>query len=294
MKFNGFVWVDLTDPSSEDLTSLAAQAGLPEDILLSSLDKRHLPKCDELEDGFFLVLRVRNHEANAEHASIYELTRKISMFLKKDHYLVTIHRASLPIIDALWNKAEKNRATFASPNILFAEVCRSAMLSYDDLLEHIEEELESLEPIIFSDEFSYELHRVRGRLSAIKRLLWHTKTTLQRLPHSGKQENTLFNELLERITHLIYFSDELYDDATSLLNLQISLSSQRTNEVIRVLTIFSVFFMPLTFIVGVYGMNFRYMPELNWLYGYPAAICLMAAIVGVIALWFKKKGWLKF
>jgi magnesium transporter len=70
------------------------------------------------------------------------------------------------------------------------------------------------------------------------------------------------------------------------------MSAQKTNETIRVLTIFSVFFMPLTFIVGIYGMNFKVMPELQWAWGYPVVMVLMLVVTIAIYIWFKKKKWL--
>jgi magnesium transporter len=76
------------------------------------------------------------------------------------------------------------------------------------------------------------------------------------------------------------------------MNLYISFSAQKTNDVIRVLTVFSVFFLPLTFIVGIYGMNFKYMPELNSKWGYPITLLVMIGVTLSIYLWFKRKKWL--
>jgi magnesium transporter len=84
----------------------------------------------------------------------------------------------------------------------------------------------------------------------------------------------------------------IIDNVGNLLNIYISLSSQRTNEVVRVLTLFSVFFMPLTFIAGIYGMNFDFMPELRWHYGYLSAMLFMTFVTVIIFWWFKRKGWL--
>jgi magnesium transporter len=78
----------------------------------------------------------------------------------------------------------------------------------------------------------------------------------------------------------------------NLLAMQLSLAAHRTNEVIQVLTIFSAFFLPLTFIVGVYGMNFDLMPELRQSWGYPAVLAVMLLVSGAIWAWFRKRGWL--
>ena len=85
---------------------------------------------------------------------------------------------------------------------------------------------------------------------------------------------------------------QVVDNVSNLLNIYISLSSQRTNEVVRVLTLFSVFFMPLTFVAGIYGMNFDVMPELRWQYGYLYAMLFMVMMSLTIYLWFRRKGWL--
>ena len=79
---------------------------------------------------------------------------------------------------------------------------------------------------------------------------------------------------------------------TNLLKIYLSLLAQRTNEVMRMLTIFSAFFLPLTFIAGIYGMNFKFMPELGWKAGYPAVLFLMVVVAGGIYVWFRRKGWI--
>ena len=84
-------------------------------------------------------------------------------------------------------------------------------------------------------------------------------------------------------------NEESVDNSSHLMNTYLSLSDQKNNEVVRLLTIFSVFFLPLTFIAGIYGMNFKFMPELNWKLGYAFALCLMAIVVVVIYLWFRRK-----
>ena len=84
-------------------------------------------------------------------------------------------------------------------------------------------------------------------------------------------------------------NEESVENSNQLMNTFLSISDQKNNEVVRLLTIFSAFFLPLTFIAGIYGMNFKIMPELNWKYGYLFSIVLMLAIVIVIYSWFRRK-----
>ena len=81
-------------------------------------------------------------------------------------------------------------------------------------------------------------------------------------------------------------------DVTNLLNMQLALAAHRTNEVVQVLTIFSAFFLPLTFIVGIYGMNFEHMPEITHPLGYPVVWIVMIAVSAAIWSWFRRRGWM--
>jgi magnesium transporter len=112
------------------------------------------------------------------------------------------------------------------------------------------------------------------------------------VPGAGKAA-TLFRDVQENAESYHFYADELLDDANTLLNVQLALASHRTGEVMRVLTVFSVFFLPLTFIVGVYGMNFRFMPELNSPWGYPAVLGAMLLVTLLIYRWFRSRGWLR-
>ncbi len=115
----------------------------------------------------------------------------------------------------------------------------------------------------------------------------------QRMVPAAGRAATLFRDVQENAESYHFYADELLDDANTLLNVQLALASHRTSEVMRVLTVFSVFFLPLTFIVGVYGMNFDYMPELRHHFGYPAVLAVMLVVTAVIYRWFHRRGWLR-
>jgi magnesium transporter len=99
-------------------------------------------------------------------------------------------------------------------------------------------------------------------------------------------------DVLDQHLKMLTLYNQVLEDVNNLMNIYMSFTAQKTNDVVKVLTIFSVFFMPLTFIVGIYGMNFEFMPELKTRWGYPAIFILMIVVTAVIFFWFKKKKWL--
>jgi magnesium transporter len=116
---------------------------------------------------------------------------------------------------------------------------------------------------------------------------------VQRLVPASEPTAPLFQDLRENAESMYSYAEELIEDVNSLLSIQLALAQHRTSEVVRVLTVFSVFFLPLTFIVGIYGMNFDFMPELRQRWGYPGVMAGMALVTLTIYLWFRRRGWLR-
>lgn len=138
-----------------------------------------------------------------------------------------------------------------------------------------------------------EIHEFRSKVSAIRRVLRQLYDVILKIDDYTDEFAPVYQDIRERLERYLMLTDALREASNDILNTHISLASHRTNEVIRVLTIFSVFFLPLTFIVGIYGMNFKYMPELKTTYGYPVTWLVMVLITAGIYTWFKRRGWLK-
>jgi magnesium transporter len=287
-------WIDVADPTEKELLEIAEEHGLHPVLVRDCLQPGHLPKYEELDGAQFILLRMRDPKAKRNAATVHDLTRKLALFISKNLFL-TIHQASLTDLELPideWKASQKKISAFR----LWTQIARFALNSFQPLLEDNERALEKTESnfnvVKPRSSALLELHQVRRQLFTIKRLLWHTLSVLQRLSTQKKEEQLRLAELKETAEGLAFFSDDLLDDATGFMNLHISIASQRTNEIMRVLTIFSAFFLPLTFIVGVYGMNFHHMPELNSIWGYPAVMIAMALVTLTIYLWFRHKRWL--
>ena len=294
---SNFTWIDVTNPTENELQTIAEVYGLHPLLIKDCLDPEHLPKFEEIEDGFFIIIRAYDVEKGAEGVTIREMTRKVAIFVR-GQVIITIHRATLPFMSK-FQEDLKSRVKSPPPNlyIFLSDLCKRSTLTFDKALEAAEEDLESLEALVSerypSENIVARLNQIRRRLLSMKRLSWYLTTVVQRIPFpKEKKYMTFFTDLKEELDSFGYFADELLDDATSLSHLEMALAARRVNEIIRMLTLFSVFFMPLTFIVGIYGMNFKYMPELNSHFGYPAVLIFMLLVTFSIYFWFRKKRWL--
>jgi magnesium transporter len=171
---------------------------------------------------------------------------------------------------------------------------------YFVVIEKIGDELDALEDEVMERPTRAtleRLHGIRRRLLHMHRLKWRQRDAISTL---WRDETFPISEpvrvfLRDVYDHAFVVLDtiETYRDlSVSLMDVYLSAASNRLNEVMKTLTLVSTVFIPLTFIVGVYGMNFDWMPELRWRFGYPLIWAIMAAIGAVILLWFRRKRWL--
>jgi magnesium transporter len=171
---------------------------------------------------------------------------------------------------------------------------------YFQVIEEIGEEIEDIEDeIVVKPTVATlrDIHRIKRELIALRRSVWPTREIVNSLlrdesPLVGKEARVFLRDLYDHTIQVIDTVETLRDIMASALDVYLSSVSNKLNQVMKVLTVVSTIFIPITFIVGVYGMNFHYMPELEWRYGYPAVwafILLLSA--GLLAL-FKRKGWM--
>ncbi len=294
-------WLDLAEPSRNDLEEIARRYGFPETAVQDCLDPEHLPKLERFESAQgFAILRGHDEKADSDADTIQALTRKVAIFWGKD-FLITIHRKEQPYLASVLSQASRlepppgteSQALIARLLVMLAG---AVVESYEVPLEDAEMRMDAIETRLLrrTDITSQlqQMYTIKRRISLAKRLLWRTITVTHRLPLGEDRTLPLLQDLRENGESMHFYADELLEDVNNLLAMQLSLAAHRTNEVIQVLTIFSAFFLPLTFIVGVYGMNFEWMPELRQAWGYPAVLGAMLLVSASIWAWFRKRGWL--
>lgn len=288
------LWLDVQDPSSQEIDQLAGEYSIPRAALDEGLAPLHLPKHERLDDMTFIIARTYDEEAPSEADAFLTMSRKLVLFLG-DRFLITIHRRPLPYLDAIKQRAKRSKKTL--PSHIMLDILLAGVDTYYAPLEEAELRVNEFEAKLLAGPSTTRIQwkdvfRTKVRIQTIKRLLWHTQNVAQKYAAHGAG-TSLAAEIRERVNSLSFLAESLDDDLDNLLNVQLSLSADRTNDVVRVLTIFSAFFLPLTFIVGIYGMNFQHMPELSSRYGYPLVWLAIVSTVAFIYGWFRYRGWMR-
>jgi magnesium transporter len=296
---NGLSWIDVCAPTAEDFKRLVEQYGLHPTSVKDCLDPKHLPKYEKIGSKKFVILRQLDEKAlkKSKNDTVVELTRKIAFFLDEKS-LITIHRkdtALLQMFRERWSGAAGSNLETLFPVVV--DLFREIILSFELALQMADMAFENFEVRIFNnlaeDLILEDMYFLKRRVSVYRRVLRQTLDVVPKLNESVPAPSPFVQDLKEEAERLHGWAEENAEDVSALLNTHISLASHRTSEIVRVLTLFSVFFMPLTFIVGVYGMNFKFMPELEWRGGYPAVWATMGAIVVALFWWFRRRGWLR-
>jgi magnesium transporter len=288
------IWLDVTDPTAAELGQLAQRYRLHPTLIADCLQPMHLPKHEQSGDVTFLIVRAFEASADADDSSVEGLTRSIAVFLG-NRFLITARRSDEGFIQPILNKYLDAPGTVYLLNVML-EVLLAAVETYQAPLEHAETRVHAFESAVLTDQRDADhwsaVFHTQARLTVIKRMLWHTLNAVQRFVPRSDRSLPLCQDLRERIESLLFFADNLLEDLRNLLAVQLSLAANDTNDVMRTLAMYSVFFMPLSFVVGLYGMNFEYIPELRWRFGYAAVWIALIIIAVAIYRWFRRKHWL--
>jgi magnesium transporter len=295
----GFEWIDVSGPRPEDLEALATEYGIHPLSVQDCLEPEHLPKYERTGGISFVILRSYDENADADADNVHELTRKVALFFD-GHFLLTVHRVEQRFLEEL-----KRRPPPAAPGpeppcaLHVLAIANGVIDTFWKPLEEAEMKISKIEERQVRprdrSRFVHEVFHLKRRINAIRSTARHTLETVKRLAAASEEHvppSPHLNDVRENAESLYFATDEVLEDANSLISLTLAAADHETNQVMRVLTVFSAFFLPLTFIVGVYGMNFDVMPELRWRFAYPAVWAAMIAVSLGIYVWFRRKDWL--
>jgi len=262
-----------------------------EDIL--NTDQR--PKMEDYGAYIYLVLK-NFYEQEGEGLQ----SDQISVILGKDFVLSFLERES-KIFGSIKEKIGKSKGRIRKEgaDYLTHALIDSIVDNYFIVLENLEEKIEVLEDDLVkkpTQSTLHDIHMFKRELIMLGKSLWPLREAINSLERSdspliNKSIVVYFKDIYDHTIAIIDTVETFKDMLSGMLDIYLSTVSNRLNEVTKVLTVIATIFMPLTFIAGVYGMNFRYMPELEWRWGYFGALGVMLVVALLMVFYFKKKKW---
>ncbi|MEN3159498.1 magnesium/cobalt transporter CorA [Alkalimonas sp. NCh-2] len=274
---------------------LGKQFNLHPLVLEDMLNTDHRPKVEAHPDYLFIVFKMLHfHPDNREIRA-----EQISLILF-DNTVISLQERPGNVFEGVLQRLQAGRRLrgFGADYLAYA-LLDSVVDHYFVLLEQCGDHIEQLENELMtapSTAVLAKIHHFKREMLMLRKAVWPLRELLSSLLRDEyaliKPETRIFlRDVYDHCVHIIDTMETLRDVLGGLLDLYLTSVSNRTNEVMKVLTMMASIFIPLTFIAGIYGMNFEIMPELSWQYGYALILGLMAAIAGGLLWYFRRKGW---
>ena len=296
----GMLWIDLQSPTEEEyqlvLRDLFPFHPLAVEDVTTDV---HVPKLDNYGSYLFIVF----HTVSLGDERMDLHTDEVDAFLGAN-YLITIHATSRKSIDQLWGADEaRNAGLQRGPAHLLYELLDRQVDSYIPLLDLFEARLEELGDKIFHTKqlddqaILNDLLTAKSSALRLRRILLPQRDLLNRLASQDysavpSDERIYFRDVFDHVVRLADLAESTRDLAGMTIETYLALANNRMNEVMKVLTVIATIFMPLSFLAGVYGMNFDYMPELHSPLAYPFMWLLFLVIAGAMTWYFIRRRWL--
>lgn len=291
------VWVDFVDPKESERRLLEGVFGLHPLVVDDMLSDAPTPKVERFESYLYLVFH--GLLAGAEKKGEV-ITCDLDMFLGKN-WLITSHGAELEatklVHQEIRSKLELMRR---GPAHLAFMVIEHVSERYLPLMERLDHDIDTIESEIMTATGPHILEKImaiKHKLQRMRRIGVHQREVLHRLGRGDfdiipVDERPFFRDAYDHFVRVVDLNDSFREIVSGSLDAYISMQGHRMNEIMKVLTLISTIMLPLTFIAGIYGMNFEVMPELHWQYGYFGAIGTMLLTAIVFFVYFRRRGWI--
>ena len=264
-------------------------------LLVEDLVTENAPKAEEYDNYLFFTLKMLHSikDGKIEYEQV--------SFVLGGNYLLSFQEKRGDFFDEVRTRLRSNQSWIrkTKSDYLLYRLLEIVISRYYSVLEDIGDRIENVEEAILhtTDGSGFRnIQKIKKELIYLRKALYPLRDALNKITRGEsdfvKQESLrYFSDLHDHVIQLTSTLDTYRDLTTSLMDIHMNSMNTRMNEVMKVLAIISTVFMPLTFIVGIYGMNFDHMPELRWTYGYGAVMATMLVIVVVMVLYFRHKKW---
>ncbi|MBP2626746.1 MAG: magnesium Mg(2+) and cobalt Co(2+) transport protein CorA [Firmicutes bacterium] len=266
-------------------------------VMEDIVNNEQRPKLEESKEYIYIVLKMINYYEQTVNIEF----EQISIIIIRN-YIISFQENDNHTFQQIRDRIKKTNGTIRTKGVdyLAYALIDCIVDHYYIALEYLGEKIESLEDKLMLDpgpNVLKEIHSLKTEMLFVRKAIWPLREIINAL---ARGDSVLFSQdtliyLRDVYDHIIQVIDtiEMYRDmVTGMFDIYISSVSYKLNEVMKILTIIATIFIPLTFIVGLYGMNFKYMPELEWEWGYPAVLIFMGVISTFMIIYFKRKNWI--
>lgn len=296
-KKDTIIWVDVVKPTEKDMAFLEKQFAFHPLAIEDCMTTIQRPKIDRYENCLFIVQHAATLGQHKDKATSLELDTFIG-----ENYVVTVHMKPILSVTSTWERCIKNSGMLSHGSAyLFYFLSDALVDNYSPILEKLDKEIEKTEDAVFKNSGSSTLNKIfdlKENVLTLRRILGPQRETMNFIargnyaPIIPAKLSIYFRDVSDLLARINDSLDTYRDMLTSALDGYMSIASNKLNEIMKVLTIIATIMMPLTLISGIYGMNFRYMPEIEWRYGYFMVLGIMVALASGMLLFFKRKRWI--
>jgi magnesium transporter len=270
--------------------------GLHPLVMEDILNTGQRPKVEDFDDHLFLVLKMLSYDTEKEEL----VSEQISFILGKD-FLLSFQEKEGDVFDSVRERIRttKSRIRRTAPDYLMYALVDAVVDNYFLILEQLGERVEALEDEVItspSQQTLERIHRLKRELLYLRKSVWPLREVISLLEHMDTDlihpdTGIYLKDVYDHTIQVIDNVESYRDMSAGMVESYLSSINNRMSEVMKVLTVFAAIFIPLTFLTGLYGMNFDYMPELHWEYGYLFFWGVTLFSAGLMAYYFKRKKW---
>ena len=291
------LWIDADDHDEHFSAFLTDVLKLHPLAVEDILQDRPSPKVEDYGDYLYIVA----HGILREKKGTESLqTVEVDIVLGSQWVLTHHVGPSLPCNSVTAELARNPRPLERGPGFVVHAVLDHMVDYYLPVMDDFDDEVDAIESAVIQNptrDVLEQLFRVKRSLQRLRRIAVYQREVLKRLSHGEFEQIPdkalpFFRDVYDHFIRVADLADSYRELLSGALDAYLSVVSNRMNEVMKALTLVATIMLPLTFIAGVYGMNFEHMPELKWRYGYPWALGLMAVVAVAMVTWFRRKAWL--
>ena len=268
-------------------------------VLQDILNANHPTKIEEHDNYIVVILKIFRFNEDDKQG---EMLQQQLCLIQGPNYVLSFLEYDSPFFDDIASAIHNNvlKVRGRQSDYLLSVLLNSVMANYIHIVSSIDDGLEDLEEVLLkitsSDDIGIQIQSLRRQYLQIKKAVLPLKEQYVKLLRSDsllvhKVNRAFFNDVNDHLQFVLQTIEICRETLSSLVDLYISNNDLKMNDIMKRLTVVSTIFIPLTFLVGVWGMNFDFMPELSWKHGYLFAWILMALIGGAVYLFFKRKKW---